>query len=154
MKNSHETLSLWLKELSQYYGKTFALNNRGECELAHGSYNLLIAAPMQSESLYFTVSLFKLTDEKSSLFMREALIQNRASQITSSASVALDPGSETLTLNHRRSVVDIDFNDFINIITNLLDKAKEITQTISDATRGQTIQSHTAEIPFDISMRV
>ena len=128
-----EQVTHWLIELGQLHGESFKLDEEHQLKLSSNQQTLLITAPPGSEQLYLTVILCDLPASNQKATYELALGLNLYQEKTRGAAIAVDSQANAFVLSYCTETAHLSFNDFNNIINNLLETSEGVAVQLQSA---------------------
>lgn len=154
MSNMQEQVIHWLIELGQQHGESFKLDDEHTLKLASDEHTLIITAPPRSEMLYLTVILCDLPASNKEAVYELALGLNLHQEKTHGATIAIDALANAFVLSYCSETAHLSFNDFNNIINNLLETSQGIAIQLQSAPESNHTEMSVFPPGLDMRMAV
>ena len=134
MTCAFEQVSHWLMDMSHNHPAPMKLDEEGICHLeSESGTRIIIVATKSSEHFRVNIDLTPIPDsgwERETIF-EASLTLNLYQHRTLGGAIAIDPVSQQVVLSFIREVELTDFNQFNNILQNLIQAAKDLRRELS-----------------------
>ncbi len=132
MSDERRKVENWLVSLGQDQNHVFSLDESDCCYLeGENGIQLTIQAPPTSSRFFINADLGDLPAENREELYHQALVSNLFQYDTRGAVIAIDPIANKFLLSYNRKLENTDFQDFHNIINNLLDTALSLKEHLN-----------------------
>lgn len=146
MSESQIQLKSWLTELGSQQGAHFTLNDEDRCSIkANDKTNIIIHGPSGHDHFYINIELTPIAAGDNESLFRSALNLNLFQQETQGCTIALDEKSSMLVLCYRGEYQTTSFQEFSNILNNMIDMSGKLIDQLEEST--QQVQVHSADVP-------
>lgn len=135
-------LQAWLDELGGQLGATFTLDDQGRCFIkANDETNLCLFGLEGSDHFYINLELIEVPVTGAEMLFRCALSLNLFQQETRGATIAFDDQANTLMLSYSGSYESTTFQDFSNVLNNMIDLTASIQPQLQESLSDHSFQS-------------
>ena len=153
MSNNTSQLAAWLTNLGTQYGRTFQLDSQGQCLISVNN-NRVIHLHNLIDSNHFCINIEIMDAPQHSAIdtYKLALKMNLFQAKTRGATIAIDDKTQRLMLCFMGCYERMEFNDFYNILNNLINVSEEITQLFKN--EKSTTRISQISTPVETGIRV
>ncbi|WDE02237.1 CesT family type III secretion system chaperone [Thalassomonas actiniarum] len=142
MTDQTTQLQAWLDEMGGQLGTSFTLDDQGRCFIqANEETNLCLFAIEGSDHFYINVELIEVPVTGAEMLFRCALSLNLFQQETRGATIAFDDQANTLMLCYSGSYESNTFQDFSNVLNNMIDLTASIQPQLKESLADHTNQA-------------
>ncbi|WP_018694407.1 CesT family type III secretion system chaperone [Algicola sagamiensis] len=143
MSYADHQLQHWLTEFGQSFGTNFQLDDEGRCSLqANDDVILNLAIRNGDEGFTVNAVLYEVPTQHKVTTFEKALSLNLFQAETRGAAIAYDEQANSLMLNFTGEFARLNYQDFTNILNNLVDTTAKLRQNLEANTDKGDYAAH------------
>ena len=155
MTDQTTQLQAWLDEMGKQMGSTFTLDEQGRCFIqANDETNLCLFGMEGSDNFYINVELIDVPVTGAEMLFKCALSLNLFQQETRGATIAFDDQANTLMLCYSGSYESNTFQDFSNVLNNMIDLTASLQLQLQESLADHSIKQPPAMAMNEMGIRL